>query len=230
MQKRAPTTISISSATLHNHVPRKSVLLVVALLVLGILVTAVTAQRPREPDNAKRAAYALEISKTYDFRFGANPFAPGNATTSTGAFIPGEMFVNSKRCGTCHTDSHAQWQQSAHRNSFLEPFYQKNVKDLQSQRGIEFTRHCEACHNPAALFSGALTKNSKVRRPFDDEGVSCISCHSIESVNGRGVGGYVMNEPALLVKEDGARLLEGVSDQQILDDIPSHRRAMMHRC
>ena len=227
MQKRAPTTISISSATLHNHVPRKSVLLVVALLVLGILVTAVTAQRPREPDNAKRAAYALEISKTYDFRFGANPFAPGNATTSTGAFIPGEMFVNSKRCGTCHTDSHAQWQQSAHRNSFREPFYQKNVKDLQSQRGIEFTRHCEACHNPAALFSGALTKNSKVRRPFDDEGVSCISCHSIESVNGRGVGGYVMNEPALLVKEDGARLLEGVSDQQILDDIPSHRRAMM---
>jgi tetratricopeptide (TPR) repeat protein len=173
------------------------------------------------------AAYAEEISKTYDFRFGPNPFSPGNATTTTGTFIPGEMFVLSKRCGNCHTDAHAQWRQSAHGNAFREPFYQKNVKDLQNQRGIEFTRHCESCHNPAALFTGALTKNSKVKRPFDDDGVSCIACHSIQSVDGRGIGGYVMAEPALLVKEEGTRLLAGVTDQQILDDIPSHRRAMM---
>jgi tetratricopeptide (TPR) repeat protein len=171
--------------------------------------------------------YAAEIAKTYDFKFGPNPFAPGNATTTTGTFIPGEMFVSAKRCGVCHTDAHAQWRQSAHGNAFREPFYQKNVKDLQTQKGIEFTRHCESCHNPAALFSGALTKNSHVKRPFDDDGVSCIACHSIQSATGRGIGGYVMGEPALLVKEDGTRLLAGVSDQQILDDIPSHRRAMM---
>jgi Flp pilus assembly protein TadD len=173
------------------------------------------------------AAYAEEISKNYDFKFGPNPFSPSNATTTTGTFIPGDMFVLSKRCGTCHTDAHAQWRQSAHGNAFREPFYQKNVKDLQNQRGIEFTRHCESCHNPAALFTGALTKNSKVKRPFDDDGVSCIACHNIQSVDGRGIGGYVMAEPALLVKEDGARLLAGVTDQQILDDVPSHRRAMM---
>lgn len=180
------------------------------------------------PDSSEdQKLYAAEIAKTYDFKFGANPFSPGNATTTTGTFIPGEMFVPSKRCGTCHTDAHAQWRQSAHGNAFREPFYQKNVKDLQTQRGIEFTRHCESCHNPAALFTGALTKNSKVKRPFDDDGVSCIACHSIQSATGRGIGGYVMAEPALLVKEDGSRLLTGVTDQQILDDIPSHRRAMM---
>src|SRR5204863_477916 len=180
------------------------------------------------PDNdGNQNTYATEIAKTYDFKFGPNPFSPGNATTTTGTFIPGEMFVAAKRCGTCHTDAHAQWRQSAHGNAFREPFYQKNVKDLQSQRGIEFTRHCEACHNPAALFTGALTKHAKVKRPFDDDGVSCIACHSIQSVDGHGIGGYVMGEPALLVKEDGTRLLAGVSDQQILDDIPSHRRAMM---
>ena len=170
--------------------------------------------------------YAEEISRTYDFKFGSNPFAPGNATSTTGTFIPGDKFIPSARCGTCHTDAHAQWRQSAHGNAFREPFYQKNVKDLQSQKGIEFTRHCESCHNPAALFSGALTKNSKVKRPFDEDGVSCIACHSIQSATSRGIGGYVMGEPALLVKEDGTRLLE-VKDQQILDDIPSHRRAMM---
>jgi len=172
-------------------------------------------------------SYSEEISKSYDFKFGPNPFLPGNATTTTGTFIPGDMFVLSKRCGTCHTDAHAQWRQSAHGNAFREPFYQKNVKDLQNQKGIEFTRHCESCHNPAALFAGALTKNSHVKRPFDDDGVSCIACHTIQSVSGRGIGGYVMGEPAFLVKEDGTRLLAGVTDQQILDDIPSHRRAMM---
>jgi tetratricopeptide (TPR) repeat protein len=172
------------------------------------------------------AAYSEEISKTYDFKFGPNPFAPSNATSTTGTFIPGEMFIASKRCGQCHTDAHAQWRQSAHGNAFREPFYQKNVKDLISQKGIEFTRHCESCHNPAALFSGALTKNTKVKRPFDDDGVSCIACHSIQAGNNRGIGGYVMGEPALLVKQDGTRLLD-VTDQQILDDIPSHRRAIM---
>ncbi len=171
--------------------------------------------------------YTEEISRNYDFKFGPNPFAPGNATSATGTFIPGEKFIPSTRCGTCHTDAHTQWRQSAHGNAFREPFYQKNVKDLQSQRGIEFTRHCESCHNPAALFSGALTKNSKVKRPFDDDGVSCISCHSIQTATGEGIGGYVMGEPALLVKADGTRLLEGIADQQVLDDIPSHRRAMM---
>jgi Tfp pilus assembly protein PilF len=200
--------------------------LVLAIYIGGSRFGHVTATKTPDPEENQKA-YAAEISKTYDYKFGANPFSPGNATTTTGTFIPGEMFVPSKRCGTCHTDAHAQWRQSAHGNAFREPFYQKNVKDLQTQRGIEFTRHCESCHNPAALFTGALTKNTKVKRPFDDDGVSCISCHSIQSVTGRGIGGYVMAEPALLVKEDGARLLAGVTDQQILDDVPSHRRAMM---
>lgn len=197
-----------------------------AIAAMGFTVAGLGVKAPAA-GNSPESNYVEEISKTYDFKFGANPFAPGNATTTTGTFIPGEMFVLARRCGTCHTDAHAQWRQSAHGNAFREPFYQKNVKDLQSQKGIEFTRHCESCHNPAALFSGALTKNTHVKRPFDDDGVSCIACHSIQSVNGRGIGGYVMAEPALLVKDDGMRLLAGVSDQQILDDIPSHRRAMM---
>src|SRR5438128_7279702 len=210
--------------------PKQSIarFLCLSLLALAVLTFTKGAGVSAISDtDDNQNTYAAEIDRTYDFKFSPNPFSPGNATTTTGTFIPGEMFVSAKRCGVCHTDAHAQWRQSAHGNAFREPFYQKNVKDLQTQKGIEFTRHCESCHNPAALFSGALTKNSHVKRPFDDDGVSCIACHSIQSANGRGVGGYVMGEPALLVKEDGTRLLAGVSDQQILDDIPSHRRAMM---
>lgn len=172
--------------------------------------------------------YSAAVSKNYDLRFGPNPFAPSNASSATGTFIPGSKFIPAARCAQCHTDTHAQWRQSAHGNAFREPFYQRNVKDIISQRNIAHTRHCESCHNPAALFSGALTdKPAFKQRPFDEDGVSCIACHSIQDVNRRGIGGYVMGEPALLVREDGTRLLEDVTDQQILDDIPSHRRAMM---
>ena len=174
------------------------------------------------------AEYNQWISDTYDYRFGKEkPFSPSNATTFNGQFINGEDFISASRCAKCHTDTHPQWRESAHANAFREPFYQKNVKDLIKQRNIAFTRHCEACHNPAALFSGALTDKPQFKnRPFDEEGVSCISCHSIESVNGRGVGGYTMGQPALLQKTDGTKIVEA-TDQQILDNIPDHKRAMM---
>ncbi len=172
--------------------------------------------------------YNQWISETYDYRFGKEkPFSPSNANSFNGRFINREDFISADRCAKCHTDAHPQWKQSAHANSFREPFYQKNVKDLIAQKNIAFTRHCESCHNPAALFSGVLTDKPQFKnRPFDNEGVSCIACHSIESVTGRGIGGYVMGQPALLEKEDGTKIIEA-TDQQILDDVPSHKRAMM---
>src|SRR5438132_11308208 len=208
----------------YNLEPKQSIarFLCLILLALAVLIFIKGRQVAANPDNNdNKNVYAAEIARTYDFKFGPNPFSPGNATTPTGTFIPGEMFVSAKRCGACHTDAHAQWRQSAHGNAFREPFYQKNVKDLQTQKGIEFTRHCESCHNPAALFTGALTKNSHVKRPFDDDGVSFIACHSYQSANGRGIGGDVIGGPCVLVKDDGRRVLAGVSDQAILADIPS---------
>lgn len=176
----------------------------------------------------KAKEYNSWISESYDFRFGKDkPFSPSNATTFNGKFIDPKDFTPAARCGTCHTDTHPQWLQSAHRNSFREPFYTKNVNDLISQRNIAFTRHCESCHNPTALFSGALTDQPQFKsRPFDQDGVSCMVCHSIESVNGKGIGGYVMGQPALLQKTDGTKIVD-VSDQQILDNVEDHKRAMM---
>jgi tetratricopeptide (TPR) repeat protein len=197
---------------------------------IGIAAIAVLAFLPRGTVTREMSVddYQAWIAETYDYRFGMDkPFSPGNANTFDGRFIPGSHFIASSRCAGCHTDVHPQWLQSAHRNSFREPFYQKNVGDLISQRNIAFTRHCESCHNPAALFSGALTDQPRFReRPFDQDGVSCIACHSIESVSGEGIGGYVMGEPALLRRTDGTVVREA-TDQQILDNVEDHRRAMM---
>jgi tetratricopeptide (TPR) repeat protein/nitrate/TMAO reductase-like tetraheme cytochrome c subunit len=181
-----------------------------------------------ESENITRENYHEWISESYDFRFGEEkPFTPGNATTYHGKFIPGEDFISSARCAACHTDVHPQWAESAHAKSFVEPFYQRNVNDLIGQKNIAFTRHCESCHNPAALFSGALTDKPKFKeRPFDEEGVSCIVCHSIEKVSGRGIGGYTLGQPALIEEADGTKIVQA-SDDDIFNNIDGHKRAMM---
>lgn len=177
--------------------------------------------------------------KGYDLPFGPNPFAPGEVRTSTGTFIRADQFIPASYCARCHADAHAQWLQSAHRNSFREPFYKKNVDLFISQYGIEYTRHCESCHNPVALVSGALSAGSTLARPYDDEGVTCTVCHSIERVASlEGIGSYEIRPPALLVDgqgrprrdifdERGRPILNGATDQKILDDVQGHRRAMM---
>ena len=179
-------------------------------------------------DQMSNEQYQKMIAESYDYRFGSDkPFAPSNANSFDGNFIPGSYFISAARCGECHTDVHPQWRQSAHANAFREPFYQKNVKDIIKQKDIAFTRHCESCHNPAALFTGALTDHPAFKnRPFDDEGVSCIACHSIQSVNLRGVGGYTMGQPALLQKPDGTKIIEA-TNQEILNNVEDHKRAMM---
>ncbi len=157
-----------------------------------------------------------EVKKNYNFRFGPNPFAPGEVRTTTGTFISAAKFISASYCARCHLDAHAQWQQSAHRNSFREPFYKTNVDLFIKEFGIEYSRHCESCHNPVALVSGALSTGSKMARPFDDEGVTCTVCHSIERVTYlEGIGSYELRPPALLLDEHGKPFQGKVDDQMI---------------
>ena len=162
----------------------------------------------------------------YEMPFGPSPFAPSNAQTTTGQFISQTAFISAKRCSECHESTHAEWIESAHRNAFREPFYLANVDHLIRERGIAVTRHCESCHNPVALFSGAVSKNAKLERPFDEEGVTCTVCHSIQSVTTQGIGSYIIALPALLELADGRRILNA-SDDEIVADLESHSRAMI---
>jgi Flp pilus assembly protein TadD len=158
-------------------------------------------------------------------------FSPSNARTEDGGLIPVEQFFSAKRCLSCHQDTHAAWSESLHRNAAREPFYRESADILLRTRGIEFTRHCESCHTPVALFSGALSKNGpRQQAPFtslDDEGVTCTVCHSITEARLNGTGSFTIRRPALLAKEDGTPIFGNFTDEQILADIPGHKRAVM---
>ncbi|HZM89542.1 MAG TPA: tetratricopeptide repeat protein [Blastocatellia bacterium] len=158
-------------------------------------------------------------------------FSPSNARTEDGKLIPVDQFFPASRCLTCHADTHAAWSESLHRNAAREPFYRESADILLRSRGIESTRHCESCHTPVALFSGALTKDApKQEAPFtslDHEGVTCTVCHSITEARLDGTGSFTIRRPALLAKGDGSPIFGNFTDQQILADVPGHKRAVM---
>jgi tetratricopeptide (TPR) repeat protein len=174
--------------------------------------------------------YNAKVAASYNLRFGKDkPFLPSNATTEDGGFIQPGAFPTAEYCRHCHEEAFHQWRESAHSNSFRAPFYLKDVELLNDTQGIEFSRHCEGCHNPIALFSGALTKNSVVKnRDFDDDGVTCSVCHSIQKLQPTyGLGAYVMGTPAVMVDENGKPIPGEVPYKEVLTHTDRHVQAVM---
>ena len=185
-------------------------------------------------------AETLTESKRFSSRQDSLPvksslFSPSNARTAEGQLIPVAQFFPAARCIACHQDTHASWSQSLHRNAAREPFYRESADILLKTRGIEFTRHCESCHTPVALFSGALSKTAPQQTapftPLDDEGITCSVCHSVTDARVDGTGSYTIRRPALLAEADGTPVYERnqqpITNEQILADIPGHKRAVM---
>lgn len=160
-------------------------------------------------------------------------FSPSNARTEDGKLIPVDQFFPASRCAKCHQDTHTAWAESLHRNAAREPFYRESADILLRTRGIEVTRHCESCHTPVALFSGSLVSTATGRErvapftPLDDEGVTCSVCHSITEARLDGTGSFTIRRPALLAREDGTPVYGDFTDEQILADVPAHKRAVM---
>ena len=182
-------------------------------------VTGVTGPTP---------AFHNSVAARYNYAFGKDtPFLPSNANSSSGQFLSPKAFYSSQYCGHCHQEAYRQWRQSVHSNSFRAPWYLKNVNMLIDEKGVQYSRHCEGCHNPVALLSGDLSQGMPKKRPFEDEGVTCTTCHAIISTDATGTGSYVMGTPAVLVDEAGAPIERPVPDSEILAHLDRHSKAVM---
>jgi len=216
------------------------------LLTINFVVRAATdpassASSTTSGANTPPAAYTASIKVTgpttqfhdsvasrYNYAFGKeSPFLPSNAMTANGQFVNPRVVLTAEYCGHCHQEAYHQWLQSVHSNSFRQPWYLKNVNMLIDEKGVQFSRHCEGCHNPIALFSGDLSQGIPKKRPFEDEGITCEVCHSIQSTDTTGTGSYVMATPAVMVDEKGAPVTGRVSDAEILGHLEQHKKAVM---
>jgi hypothetical protein len=155
--------------------------------------------------------YHKHVASKYNYAFGKDtPFLPSKATSYNGEFMSPKSFPTAQYCGHCHQESYRQWRQSAHSNSFRAPWYLKNVNTLIDEKGVQYSRHCEGCHNPVALLSGDLSQGMPRKRPFEDEGLTCMTCHAITSTTTYGTGSYVMGYPAVMVDENGQPVTHAV--------------------
>ena len=208
-----------------------AVLGLLSVLPQRAVVAGVSTDNP-EPDPAiaaaARHAYSEKTAAGYDFHWGKeSPFLPSNAQTDTGEFLDPKSFPTAQYCGHCHQESHKQWRESAHSNANRAPWYLRNVALLNDEKGVERSRHCEGCHDPIALVSGALTRGAPTKRPYDQDGVTCSVCHAIQKVDTRGTGSYTMGVPAVLVDAQGLAITRPVSDLEILTHLDRHSAAVM---
>jgi Flp pilus assembly protein TadD len=179
--------------------------------------------------NNTRKDYADRIRETYNFHFGEGDIStPGNAKVLGDDFVQPGAFPSAKYCSKCHQEAYSQWRQALHSNSFRTPFYRTSVNILARTKGIEFTRHCDSCHNPIGVLSGALTQNSQVDRAFDEDGLTCTTCHSVQQLQPTvGNGGFVMGIPAVTSDEKGNRIPGQVPYEMIFDHPERHAKTVM---
>ena len=185
-------------------------------------------QAKKDPETARKE-YADKVRETYNFRFGTEKWSlPGNASMEGNDFVQAGAFPTVKYCAHCHEQAYSQWRQALHSNSFRTPFYRTSVNILLRTKGIEFTRHCDSCHNPIGVLTGAMTQNSQVNRHFDADGLTCTTCHSIQKLKStEGNGGFVMGVPAVMVDDKGNRIPGEVPYEQIMKHPELHAKAVM---
>ena len=171
---------------------------------------AIKRHRPHNPVPRLRAT-------RYNYAFGKeSPFLPSNAMTANGQFISPKSVSHRRVLRPLPPGGLPPVAPVRSLQQLSAPWYLKNVNMLIDEKGVQFSRHCEGCHNPIALFSGDLSQGMPKTRPFEDEGVTCSICHSIQSTDTTGTGSYVMGIPAVLVDENGAPVTRPVTDAEIL--------------
>jgi Tfp pilus assembly protein PilF len=130
-----------------------------------------------------------------------SPFWPSSSNTNVNGIIPSNFFMDSKLCGECHKDIYEQWNSSAHHfASFNNQFYRKSIEYMQDHVGTRPTKWCAGCHDHAVFFNGRFDRPIKeqVDTPEAQNGLGCLSCHSIVHVNGTmGNGGFTVEYPPL---------------------------------
>ena len=168
---------------------------------LGALVAIALALRFGPSPARIRNPQVVPVSMTEEGAGPHSPFWPSSSNTNTGKTIPSDFFMDSKLCGECHKDIYEQWKSSMHHfASFNNRFYRSTILHMQELSGTEGSKWCAGCHDHAVFFNGRFERPIKeqVDTPEAQNGLGCMSCHSIVHVaSTMGNGDFTIEYPPL---------------------------------
>ncbi len=170
-------------------------------IALAVLTIAAAGLRFGLPKDRIRNPEIVPMSMTEEGAGPKSPFWPSSARTNTGGLIPSDFFMDSKLCGGCHKDIYDQWNSSVHHfASFNNRFYRRTIEHMQELSGTKGSKWCAGCHDHALFFNGRFDRPIKeqVDTPEAQNGLGCMSCHSIVHVgSSMGNGDFTIEYPPL---------------------------------
>jgi hypothetical protein len=93
-------------------------------------------------------------------------------------------------CGSCHVSDFDTWQASAHANSITSVGFRSCLENYLEKKNTHSGAYCFECHAPGEVISGDVfaATHDVVKGKIYRDGVTCVACHSVESVeNGKAV-------------------------------------------
>jgi len=130
-----------------------------------------------------------------------SPFWPSSSNTNVNGIIPANFFMTSESCARCHKDIYDQWNSSAHHHSsFNNQWYRKSIEYMQDVVGTQPSKWCAGCHDHAVFFNGRFDNpiKNQINTPEAQNGLGCLSCHSIVHVNSTmGNGAFEIEYPPM---------------------------------
>jgi len=202
---------------------------VLSITALVLLVSAWTLRESRWRDAYRIRNPQMPPESQANEGDGVNgPFFPSSAQTIHGGKIPSNFFMDSQACQRCHPDIYEQWSSSAHRfSSFNNQWYRKSIEYMQDVIGVQPSKWCAGCHDPALLFSGMFDTPVRelIDKPEAHAGLGCVMCHSITAVKSTmGQGDFTLEYPALAALAASPNKLV-----QLLHDFLVHVNPEPHR-
>ncbi len=207
---------------LGRHVKRIIVVTICFLCFLGVAVAAYLyfkqtpelaflARQEALPSRVPGAFYSGGIERgtggQVDYQGGQDTlFHPSPASSLTGALLPIEAYPSPDTCARCHIGIHETWQHSMHAVSATDAWYLKVKELLAFEQGEGAVRLCAGCHAPVALMTGEVGLYNR-ESASSQQGVSCIFCHTLETVTGP-TGGWVSNPGRVRMYAGGDYLAE----------------------
>lgn len=168
---------------------------------LAVLTVAAATLRLSAPQERIRNPKVIPVSMAEEGAGPRSPFWPSSAQTNTGKVIPSDFFMDSALCGECHKDIYQQWKGSMHHfASFNNRFYRSTIEHMQELSGTQGSKWCAGCHDHAVFFNGRFERPIKeqVDTPEAQNGLGCVSCHSIVHVgSSMGQGDFTIEYPPL---------------------------------